>query len=305
MRWRKLGMIYRPDGSMWWARSHAMVPTPIIADERAIRIYLTCQDTKGIGRVGFVDVSAQDPTRLLKVGGAPVLDIGRPGAFDDNGVMATCAVRGPDGEIMLYYVGFELSLRIRYRLLAGLAASRDGVRFVRVRETPILERSPAELFFRGGPHVIRDAERYRMWYVGGSDWLELHGKQMPVYDLRYAESSDGIHWPDRGEVAVPISGADEHGFGRPWIAREGRRWCLYYSVRRKSLGAYRMGYAVSEDGTLWRRRDAELGLDVSEEGWDSQSVCYAAVLSTGGRTWMFYNGNNFGETGFGIAVRES
>ncbi len=298
-------MVYRPDGSMWWARSHAMVPTPILTDDRAIRIYLTCQDADGIGRIGFVDVSAEDPTRVLKVSGTPVLDIGRPGAFDDNGVMATSVVRAPDGQIFLYYVGFELSVHIRYRLLAGLAASQDGLRFERVQETPILERSPAELFFRGGPYVIRDVERYRMWYVAGSEWFELRGKQMPIYDLRYAESSDGVHWPNHGQVAVSVSGADEHGFGRPWIAREKDCWHLYYSVRRKSLGAYRMGYAVSEDCVGWRRHDAELGLDVSDEGWDSQSVCYAAVLNSGGQTWMFYNGNNFGETGFGIAVRES
>ncbi len=304
MRWRKLGVVYQPDGSLWWARSHAMVPTPLMISDYILRIYVTCQDEHGIGRVGFVDVSAHDPARIVNIAAEPVLDVGRAGAFDDNGVMATSALRSPDGRIFLYYVGFELSAHIRYRLLSGLAVSEDGLKFARVKQTPILERSPEELYFRGGPHVQYDRGRYRMWYVAGSDWIALNGKQMPVYDLRHIESPDGIHWPEHGPVAVPITAEDEHGFGRPWVTRDARGWHLYYSVRRRSLGAYRMGYAVSADGVAWRRRDADLGIEVSAQGWDSQSVCYAAVIYSGGRTWLFYNGNNFGETGFGVAVRE-
>jgi hypothetical protein len=66
-----------------------------------------------------------------------------------------------------------------------------------------------------------------------------------------------------------------------------------------------MGYAMSPDGVTWHRCDAEFGLDVSANGWDSQGVSYAAPVTVGGRTWLFYNGNNFGETGLGVALREA
>ncbi len=305
MRWRKLGVVYKPNGSIWWAHTHATAPTPLVISDRVIRIYLSCRDDQGIGRIGFLEVSAADPTRLLEVGREPLLDVGRPGTFDDNGVMATSVLRTPDGRTFLYYVGFELSLHVRYRLLSGLAISEDGLHFRRVQETPILERSPAELYFRGGPHVRYEEGRYRMWYVAGSEWIDLTGKEMPVYDLRYVESSDGIQWPCKGQVALPIiADDDEHGFGRPWVLHTDTAWELFYSVRRKSLGAYRMGYAVSPDGMTWQRRDSEFGLDTSFDGWDSQAVCYAAPVTVGGRTWLFYNGNNFGESGFGVAIRE-
>lgn len=65
-----------------------------------------------------------------------------------------------------------------------------------------------------------------------------------------------------------------------------------------------MGYAESDDGMNWVRKDEEIGLDVSDQGWDDQAVCYAAVVDLGGQEYMFYNGNGFGETGFGVAVRE-
>jgi hypothetical protein len=77
---------------------------------------------------------------------------------------------------------------------------------------------------------------------------------------------------------------------------------MYYSVRWVDK-LYRLGYATSEDGINWTRKDKELqGLDVSAEGWDSEMVCYPAVVTTSaGRTFMFYNGNGNGKTGFGVA----
>jgi predicted GH43/DUF377 family glycosyl hydrolase len=305
MQWRKLGVVYKPDGDKWWARTHATLPTPLVVSRDLIRVFVTCRDENGIGRVGFVELSGKDPTRVLGAAREPVLNIGRPGTFDENGVMASSALRTVDGRVFLYYVGFELSAHVRYRLLTGLAISEDGVRFERLQETPILERASGELCIRGGPHVRCEEGTYRMWYVAGSEWIDLGGKQMPVYDLRTIESVDGIHWPNEGKVVLPISADDEHGFGRPWIMRSGPTWELFYSVRRKSLRAYRMGYALSQDGEVWDRRDTEFGLEPSPGSWDSESVCYGAPLTINGRTWLFYNGNNFGETGLGVAIREA
>jgi hypothetical protein len=44
-----------------------------------------------------------------------------------------------------------------------------------------------------------------------------------------------------------------------------------------------------------------VGLDVSPSGWDGDSIEYGAEIVAGGKTWLLYNGNNFGGTGFGIA----
>jgi hypothetical protein len=75
---------------------------------------------------------------------------------------------------------------------------------------------------------------------------------------------------------------------------------MWYSIRTRSKG-YRLGYAESADGRSWTRKDDEAGLDVSESGWDSEMICFACVQPTPYGTYMFYNGNNYGETGFGVA----
>lgn len=304
MKWRKLGVVWKPDGSLWWARTHATCPTPVRLNDEVLRVYVQCRDECNIGRVGYVDLASDNPLEVLGWSAEPVLDIGPPGTFDDNGVLQTALVSSGD-VLFMYYAGFELCRKIRYRLLAGLAISNDGGEsFQRIKNTPILERSNDELFFRGGPFVLKEHGCFRMWYVAGSKWIDLDGKSMPVYNMRYLESADGVNWGAHGKVILELSNDDEHGFGRPYIVREDGYFRLFYSVRKKSLRQYRMGYAESGDGIVWQRHDEKIGITVSEAGWDSDAVEYGAMSKISGKTYLFYNGNDFGGTGFGVAALE-
>lgn len=303
MRWRKLGVVWRADGQQSWAISHATIPTPLVIDEQTIRVFVSCLDDKGRGRPTYVDVAANDPTRVLGVASCALLDLGEPGAFDDNGVVVTSVVQVDPNTLYMYYAGFELCTHIRYRLFTGLAISRDrGATFSRYSRVPILDRTDAERFFRCGSFVMLDDGLFKLWYVAGSEWMEINGKQLPVYDLRYQESRDGIHWAETGQSSMSVFGEDEHGFGRPWVIKRGPHdHQLFYSIRRKSLAAYRLGYAESSDGINWIRKDESLGLVVTPDGFDSDAIMYSSVITANGRTFCFYNGNNFGEQGFAVA----
>jgi hypothetical protein len=76
---------------------------------------------------------------------------------------------------------------------------------------------------------------------------------------------------------------------------------MFYSVRLKSKG-YQLGYAESKDGLNWTRKDKEIGITLSESGWDSETMSYPSLVRYHDRVYMFYCGNNCGETGFGYAV---
>lgn len=305
MKWKKLGLVYNSDGSLWWAKTHAMIPTPEVINDEVIRIYLTFCDDSGIGRVGYVEVDADAPDKILSVSSEPVIGIGIPGTFDENGVLQCSVVSVPDGRKFLYYVGFELGTKIRYRLLTGLAISENnGKTFQRIKKTPILERSDKELYFRGGPFVMQAEDRFKMWYVAGSSWVEIDGVKKPVYTINYLESTDGIQWGNEGKICIDIEHEDEHGFGRPYIVKEDGFYRMFYSIRVKHKD-YRLGYAESSDGIVWTRKDDEIGIDVSDSGWDSEMICYSAVVKIKDKVFMFYNGNEFGKTGFGYAELES
>ena len=303
MKWIKMGLVWGPKGDQPFARSHAMVPTPLVLSDEVIRVFVTCCDEIGRGRPIWVDVDASEPSRVLGVSPCPLLDIGRPGSFDDNGVLCTCVIPlGPD-KLFMYYVGFETLEKIRYRLFTGMAQSWDGGdSFVRTSEAPVLDRVDGELYFRGGPFVICSETNCQMWYVSGNTWIAFEDKALPVYDLKYMESSDGLKWPGKGKTVLPLTGEDEHGFGRPWILKRGEvDYQLFYSIRKKSVQAYRLGYAESSDGMNWLRMDEKMGLDVSATGFDNEAIMYSAVISVHDRTFCFYNGNNFGKDGFAVA----
>lgn len=143
-----------------------------------------------------------------------------------------------------------------------------------------------------------------MWYAAGSLWTSVAGKELPVYDLRTAASPDGVRWPATGDVILTPAQPAEHGLGRPWIVQDRDRYRLFFSVRRRAVAAYRLACAESRDGVVWERRDT-MGLDVSPTGWDSQAIMYAAVVDAHDRRFCFYNGNDFGRDGFGVAVLEA
>ena len=52
------------------------------------------------------------------------------------------------------------------------------------------------------------------------------------------------------------------------------------------------------------RDDAHAGLDVSDEGWDSEMVSYPHLFELDGRVHMLYLGNQVGRGGFGLATLE-
>jgi hypothetical protein len=305
VRWEKLGRVYVADGQLAWAQSRAYLPTSLALDERRVRVFVAFLDADMVGRLGYVDVEASDPTRVLEVSERPALDIGPPGAFDDSGVNPLSVFRH-EGVVWLYYVGWQRATRVPYLLFTGLAYSDDdGATFRRHARVPVLDRTDAEPTLRSGAFICEaPSGAFRAWYVTGERWIESQGRMRPSYAMRYAESPDGVSWPAAGTPCLDPAAPDEYGFGRPYVMDDGGRLRMWFSVRSHSRG-YRLGYAESDDGIAWERRDEQAGIDVSADGWDSEMIHCGWVQPTASGTYLFYNGNGYGATGFGAAVLRS
>src|SRR3989338_3801671 len=303
MKWRKLGRVYVAQGESDWAQTHAYIPTPVCLGE-VIRVYVAFLDKHRVGRIGFVDLQADNPLMVVNVSKRPVLDVGQPGTFDGSGVTPLCLIN-ENNRRLLYYIGWQRAVDIPYCLFVGLAVSDDQhpEAFVRYSQVPLLDRSPNELFIRTASFVLNDDGLYKMWYVGGSRCIDVRGKKLPMYNLKYLESDNAYSWCREGIMSMEVSRSEEIGFGRPFVIRENNRYKMWYSVRTISKG-YRLGYAESLDGVQWERKDGQVGIDVCSSGWDSEMICFASILDVKGQRYMFYNGNNYGETGFGLAVLE-
>jgi len=306
MKWEKLGRVYCADEPSGWQQSHAYVPTPYRFDEGTIRVYCAFLDDDNIGRVGYVDVDATDPTRVISVSEEPVLSVGEPGCFDSFGVTPS-SITKLDSGIGLYYFGWNRHPQIPYTMFSGLAVSDDGGEtFQRFSQVPILDRTNTERFARSAPTVTNLGDEYACFYVSADEWIAVDGKEIPTYNLRTKRSEDGMTWSrSAGEVVLRLANdGDEFGFGRPFVRCEENKYRLWYSIRTRSKG-YRIGYAESDDGYDFKRLDHLAGIDVSERGWDSEMVCFPAIIDANDERYMFYNGNDYGRTGFGVARLES
>ena len=284
----------------WW-KSHTMAPSAILLDSTTIRVYLGCWDENGISRIGYVDVDATDPLRVKKISENPVINIGEPGTFDENGVFPAHAYK-LDEKIYLYYTGFQLGQKIRHYNFGGLAiGSINNDEFARVSKAPILDRKNEGLLVRAGQSVLLENNVYKTVYSAGSEWISAGGKMRPTYNIFYQDSENGITYKDRGEKIIEYDKNFEHGLGRPQIVKLGSKYYIFYTRRTLDM-KYFFGCAESNDCISWRRIDDRItGIAHSDNDWDSEMIYFPSVVSFGDKTYMFYSGNNFGETGFGFA----
>ena len=146
-----------------------------------------------------------------------------------------------------------------------------------------------------------------MWYLSCIKWEIFEDKPEPIYNIKYAESPDGIHWKQTGTVAVELA-EGEGGLVSASVIKADTIYKMWFGKRKKSdyrtntHNAYRIGYAESNDGIHWERKDDLSGIDVSSEGWDAEMISYPCVFKKDEALIMLYNGNGFGTTGFGYAL---
>ncbi|HEY2510673.1 MAG TPA: hypothetical protein VGI39_07450 [Polyangiaceae bacterium] len=312
MSWTKHGLIYAPRGQFGWNLSHAQVPTVDVVDDRVWRIYYSTRDADNKSWTSFIEVEAENPSKVLYEHPEPILPLGRMGTFDDSGIMPSCVVRVNDSTRYLYYVGWTTRQTVPYHNSIGLAVSRDGGRsFAKLAEGPLFGPTLEEPYFTGTSCVLVEGDLWRCWYLSAIKWEPFEGKPEPFYDIKYAESDDGIRWRRGGQVAVSLRLPHEAGLVPTTVLKIGGRYQMWYGRRNLAhyrtdpANSYRIGYAESPDGIHWERMDSAAGIDLSSEGWDSMMISYPhVVIGRGGRQCMFYNGNGFGRTGFGYATRE-
>ena len=307
MKWIKKGLIFAPDHNYPWMVSHASIPVADEVDNGVLRIYFGTRDDRGRSHTSYVEVEAANPERILYIHDRPILPLGRPGTFDDSGIMPSWIVNQGNMKYF-YYIGWNPQVTVSYRLAIGLAVSEDaGKTFNKVSEGPICDRSIDEPFFNTAPCVLFADGQWRMWYISCTEWESVNGKTEPRYHIKYADSPDGINWRKTGLVCVDYDDVTD-AIGRPCVFKENDLWKMFYSYRRildyrtDPQQSYRLGYAESADGYTWTRRDADVGISRSEAGWDSEMIEYCYRYEFNGRKYLLYNGNGFGRSGFGYAV---
>ncbi|MGE3780089.1 MAG: hypothetical protein AB7F89_23070 [Pirellulaceae bacterium] len=225
---------------------------------------------KNAFRMGFVlwlsvvrmSLTAEDTLELHRIRGespsGAVLDFGERDAFDATWVSCPSVVRVGEWYWMYYSAFFD---RASGAGGIGLAKSKDGVTWRRAnRGEPVLTPGRAGAQDAGqvmGPHVLRDNDRFHMWYTGMDD--RPTNKRIQVYRIFHAVSDDGISWQRTrdGNAVLDVGPADSPDAvqaATPVVLRdlEGAGYVMWYAAWAESTG-HTICVARSDDGIRWTR----------------------------------------------------
>ncbi len=315
-KWKKLGRIFNPAdiAKKSWMQEYAQAPSVIIF-ENYIRIYFSSRalpDEKGmyVSRLGFIDVKRNNLFGVINICESPVLSLGRLGTFDEFGTYPASVIK-TENDIRVYYAGWTRCESVPFNAAIGLAISNDnGNTFERFAEGPVLSFTPDEPFVLGSPKIRRFNGTWYLWYSAGRTWISNNGNPQPVYKIRMAYSSDGIRWIRVGKNLLENVLEENECQASPDVFYYEKKYHMWFSYRynlnfRDKNRGYRIGYAFSEDLINWTRDDDKAGIDLSESGWDSESISYPFVFELDGKVLMLHQGNEIGRFGFGLAELES
>lgn len=314
--WKKKGRIFIPQKikDRDWLKSFAQAPSTLEFDN-FIRVYFSCRpnpDENGqyVSYSAFVDLDKKDLFKILSIAQKPIFELGNRGCFDEFGTYPTSVIRKGD-EIWAFYAGWTRCESVPFNVAIGAGISKDnGETFEKIGNGgPIISYSINEPFVISGPKIRKFNNTYYLFYIAGRNWIPNNGKPEPVYKIRMATSEDGLNWKkadkDLIESRIDINEAQ----ASPDVFFRNNKYHMFFCYRygldfRSKENGYRIGYASSIDLINWERDDSKAGIDVSEEGWDSEMISYPHVFELDGKTYMLYLGNGVGREGFGLAELE-
>jgi hypothetical protein len=297
-KWEKLGRIIAPDKKIWWMTTYAGPSfARQISDDGLFTIYITGRDNKNRSHIGVLRLKMFAPFKILDITKDPVFTLGDLGAFDENGVSYPYLVDW-NGNIFMLYAGWMPTVLTPFINGVGLAILNEDGTFTRVSKAPILPRNNDDYLSLGSSCALIENNFWRLYYTSFLKWGRNPEEAKHYYVIKYAESMNGIDWIRKNHVCINIKYKNEFSIGRPTVIKHNNIYHMWFSYRGKF---YRIGYAFSKDGINWERNDDIANIDISESGWDSESICYSHVFKFNGSLYMLYNGNHYGKEGLGIA----
>ncbi|MBI5134903.1 hypothetical protein HZA86_01550 [Candidatus Uhrbacteria bacterium] len=316
MKWKKLGKIFDPIEHTLPHNciEYAQSPQALVFNG-FVRMYFSTRerDAEGnfLSHVAFVNFD-KNFRKILNVSSHTVITLGSLGCYDEHGIFPFNVLR-VDNKIFGYISGWSRRVSVPVETSIGLAISKDdGLTFQRIGPGPVLSSTLHEPFLVGDPFVAKFGDTYHMWYIYGTRWINsaLGKSHERVYKIGHAASKDGVSWEKDGTQLIPDKLNVDECQALPTVIKYGGIYHMFFcyrpatGFRTNRDSGYRIGYAYGKDLQNWKREDERVGIDVSENGWDSNMLCYPHLFHCDGRVYMLYNGNEFGRYGFGLAILE-
>jgi hypothetical protein len=264
-------------------KHHAQLPTPFYLGNGIIRIYYSTK-IKQKSQIRFFDVCEKNLNQVSD--DFLALEPGSRGTFSHAGVMPSCIVVDPKTKKnFMFYTGWHLCSDVPYGHSIGLSEIKADGTLQIIGSGPVLCRNVFNGYLVNSPCVWYDQnqKKWIMFYCGGTGWIENY----PTYKIHKAEGVGSgeltsIFWRATGECVITHNIKDE-AISRVWRNEK----FFYYSIKTS-----KSNYKIMKTNLIKKEE-----IKFNKNKFDNEIQCYPAVYSGGGRNYMFYNGNNYGETG--------
>jgi hypothetical protein len=299
--WQKLGLLYCPSGANRHPKllTHAANPLPIHIEADVFRIFFSGRDAHNRSSVGAVDIDIVK-RQILQEHGKPFFEHGPEGSFFSDGVSIGNCYKA-NGRRYMLFMGWQIPQVGHWRGDIGRLIVTSELTLELESKAAFLCSDEVDPISLSYPWVLEGEDGgFSMWYGSTRSWSSSNDEM--VHIINFAESTNGNQWSRKG-IAVPFEIGIAQAFSRPTVVRNAQEdYQMWFSYRSGTGQKYRIGKAISEDGKTWKLALNDVGIDVSTDGWDSEMIEYPFVFDHKSERYMLYNGNDYGKTGFGLAI---
>tara|TARA_B100001939_G_scaffold727_1_gene685 strand:- start:1714 stop:2646 length:933 start_codon:yes stop_codon:yes gene_type:complete len=296
--WVKVGNIFDPasfnlDPNL---ESYAANPVAVRLKDSIFRVFYSGRNKHNKSSIGAIDIDLET-FKVLKVFKKPLATFGITPNFYSDGISLGNFFQLDEKKI-LTFMGWSEVTENSWKGSIGYILLDNNLLIKEIFPNPVLSPNdsidPVSLSY---PCVVKSEQIY-MWY--GSTSIDENSTNSFRHKIHLAVSNDGTNWLKKGAIKF-LDHKKEYLYSRPTTIVINNSFLMWYSYRLPYSKYYKIGFSKSTNGFEWSDAKDSSCFEKSDEGWDSEMIEYPYALKYKGKIFIFYNGNNYGQSGIGIA----
>jgi len=273
-----------------------LTPTPIRITEQIIRVFGGVRDSLGRSAIHWADFDTST-LKVIDYARSPCLDTRGSLDFDTDGaILGDIYFQG--AKMLMYYVGFKKSEKVKFQAFTGQAESTDfGKSWTRLQPPFNYLHEDIDGCDIFAIHSARQvADRIEFYAAVGTSWEFINDNQFPRYQsyLLQGNNLDSLEFSS-SPLLPEID--DVYRLGRPRVFQMPvSREEFLIATGGKRNGDYRP-YVFSKTDANWSLDQNQFCIEPGYSADFSLQVSYPALIQDKNQIIVFFNGDEMGKKG--------
>ena len=289
-------------------------PVPIKIIRNEIDLAVGIYETKNRTYISLIKIEIEMFNDILKFKlkneslKNPLLNRGAVGTYNEYGVIPSCSISLKD-KYALYTIGFDSRNNSIFHASTGLAYLDKNLKLIKELKGPVLERGPNDPFWAASPYVLKEGKKYKMFYTSSYDYKYIKSidKSHHLYDIKLRVSNNPEYFRNNSETVVTSLNPNEYAIARPCLIDLKGELYLFYCKRETEFSKDYMIFTKKINNnkiSIPEKKDNLLIINSLNDKNFQECQCYPYIIKYNNYLILFYNGLNYGKTGFRIAYKK-